>query len=122
MRTALAKRLAALETLWPDDEVDPDLADEIERLEESLIEFVEAAWPSIDSSAFITNWAVEGLCEHLQAVTEGQIDRLLVNFPPRCSKTLVASVCWPAWVWARSERTYRSGPNVKLCVALMATR
>jgi hypothetical protein len=116
MRTALAKRLAALETHWPDDEMDPELAEEIERLEGSLIDFVEAAWPSIDSSEFLSSWAIEGLCEHLEAVTEGQIDRLLVNFPPRSSKTLIASVCWPAWVWARSQRTYRSGPNVKfLC-------
>ena len=110
------KRLAALEARYTEDVVDPDLADEIERLEGSLIDFVREAWASIDSSEFCDNWAIEGLCEHLQAVTEGDISRLLVNFPPRCSKTLITSVCWAAWTWARRERNYRSGPNVKfLC-------
>jgi hypothetical protein len=86
------------------------------RLEESFIDFIEAAWPSIDPSEFRTNWAVDGLAEHLQAVANGQIKRLLVNFPPRCSKTLVTSVCWPAWIWAQRERSYLKGPQVKfLC-------
>ena len=103
-----------------------DEIEELGRLEDSLIDFVRVfffffffftpAWPAIDNSAFCNNWAIEGLCEHLQAVSEGRISRLLVNFPPRCSKTLITSVCWPAWTWARRERAYRSGPGVKfLC-------
>jgi predicted phage terminase large subunit-like protein len=52
----------------------------------------------------------------LQAVTDGQIKKLLVNFPPRCGKTLVTSVCFPAWTWARSQQSYLSGPQVRfLC-------
>jgi predicted phage terminase large subunit-like protein len=93
-----------------------DNDEEALRLEESLIDFVEAAWPTVDGLAYQSNWAVDALCDHLQAVTEGQISRLLVNFPPRCGKTLVTSVCWPAWTWARRERSYRSGPGVRfLC-------
>jgi hypothetical protein len=62
------------------------LAEEREELEGSLIDFVEAAWPSLDPSAFQASWAIEAICEHLQAVTEGQIRKLLVNVPPRCGK------------------------------------
>jgi hypothetical protein len=92
------------------------LAEEWEELEGSLIDFVEAAWPSLDPSAFQASWAIEAICEHLQAVTEGQIRKLLVNVPPRCGKTLVTSVCFPAWTWARAERSYLSGPQVRfLC-------
>src|SRR5262249_24010199 len=79
------------------------------RLESSLIDFVEAAWPSMDPSEYQSNLAVTGLCEHLEAVGNGQIRRLLVNFPPRCSKTLVSSVAFPAWVWAQREATYLTG-------------
>ena len=40
----------------------------------------------------------------------------VVDFPPRCGKTLVTSICYPAWTWARSERAYLSGPQVRfLC-------
>jgi len=83
------------------------------RLENSLIEFVEEAWPYIDAAEYQPNWAIDALCEHLQAVTEGRISRLLVNFPPRCGKTIITSVCWIAWTWARRVRTFRSGPQVR---------
>ena len=58
------------------------------RLEGSLIEFVEEAWPYIDAAEYQPNWAIDALCAHLQAVTEGRISRLLINFPPRCGKTI----------------------------------
>ena len=85
-------------------------------LEGDLGAFVEKAWPNIDSAEYRSSWAVDALCEHLQAVSQGQIRRLLVNYPPRASKTTVASICFPAWVWAQRERSYLSGPQVKfLC-------
>jgi predicted phage terminase large subunit-like protein len=87
------------------------------RLEGSLIDFVEAAWPSIDGATYQPNWAVDGLAEHLQAVADGQIKRLLVNFCPRSSKTSVASICFPAWLWAQRQRTYLKGPQVKVLTA-----
>jgi hypothetical protein len=60
-------------------------------LEGSLIQFVEEAWPYVDAAEYQPNWAIDALCEHLQAVTEGRISRLLVNFPPRCGKTIITS-------------------------------
>jgi hypothetical protein len=121
----LEKRLQTLERRWSEEEfakLNLDEIQEIGGLEDSLIDFVRAAWSAIDNSTFCNNWAVEGLCEHLQAVTEGRISRLLVNFPPRCSKTLITSVCWPAWTWARRERAYRSGPGVKFLCGSYAER
>jgi predicted phage terminase large subunit-like protein len=101
--------LQAIAALGRDDQ-------EAQRLEASLIDFVEAAWPSLDAAEYKSCWAIDALCEHLQAVTDGQIRKLLVNFPPRCAKTLVTSVCWPAWTWSRRWRSYRSGPQVRfLC-------
>jgi hypothetical protein len=51
------------------------------RLEGSLIEFAEEAWPFIDAAPYQPNWAIDALCEHLQAVTEGS--------PPRSAKTII---------------------------------
>jgi hypothetical protein len=87
--------------------------DEALRLESDLSAFVEAAWPSIDPTDYMQNWAVDGLCFHLQAVAEGRIKRLIINFPPRCSKTLVTSVAFPAWIWARRWRSGVSGAQVR---------
>jgi hypothetical protein len=92
------------------------LAEERAALEDSLLNFVEAAWPSLDPAPYQRCWAIDALCEHLQAVTEGQIKKLLVNFPPRSAKTNISSICYPAWTWARSEKSYLSGPQVRfLC-------
>lgn len=40
-------------------------------------------------------------CEHLEALTRCQILRLVINLPPRCLKSWICSVFWPAWVWLR---------------------
>jgi hypothetical protein len=35
----------------------------------------------LDPTDYQRCWAIDALCEHLQAVTDGQIKKLLVNFP-----------------------------------------
>ena len=47
----------------------------------------------------------------------GHIKRLLVNVPPRCSKTSIFSIIYPAWTWARSEVSFWSGAQVKFLCA-----
>ena len=86
------------------------------KLELSLSDFVRAAWSSVDSSDYQSSWAIDALCEHLQAVNTGDIPRLLVNFPPRCGKTIVTSICWPAYTWAQRDVSFLSGAPTKfLC-------
>ena len=112
----LSERIESLAEIIKPTPLPPEVEGDTQRLEGSLADFVEAAWPSIDTAGYQPHWAIEGLCEHLQAVTDGQIKRLLVNFPPRCGKTLITSVCFPAWTWARRERSFLSGAGVRfLC-------
>lgn len=71
--------------------------------EGSLYEFVRQAWPSIEPGvAFIPSWHLEVICEHLEAVTSGEIRRLLINIPPRHSKSTIISVAYPCWEWLAS--------------------
>lgn len=42
---------------------------------------------------------MDAICEHLEAQSYGQIKNLIVNIPPRFTKTLLVSVFWPAWEW-----------------------
>jgi len=63
--------------------------------------FVKLAWPQIDPAPLVWNWHVEAVCDHLQAVTEGRIKRLIINIPPGHAKSMLVSVLWPAWVWVR---------------------
>ncbi len=71
-----------------------------ERAEASLHEFVKQAWPIVEPDCpFIDGWHIRAICEHLEAVADGRIKRLLINVPPGCSKSLLASVFWACWVW-----------------------
>lgn len=69
--------------------------------EDSLYKFLKKSWPYIDSSEFTDGWPIEAVAEHLQAVADGEIKRLIVNIPPRCAKSSLTSVAFPAWVWAQ---------------------
>ena len=40
----------------------------------------------------------------MEAVTCGDIKRLLINLPPRHMKSLMVSVLWPAWTWGPCNR------------------
>lgn len=68
--------------------------------ESSLYEFTKQAWPIIEpGTEFRSSWHLETICEHLEAVTEGEIENLLINIPPGFSKSIISSVMWPTWMW-----------------------
>lgn len=48
-------------------------------------------------------WVLDAICEHLEAVTDGRITRLLINVPPGSMKSLLCNVFWPAWMWGSRE-------------------
>jgi len=47
----------------------------------------------------VPSWHIGYLCEHLEAVSRGQILRLLINIPPRTLKSSIVSIVWPTWQW-----------------------
>lgn len=67
----------------------------------SLSSFVKTSWPMIDPAPLLWGRHMEVICNHLQAVTEGQISNLIINIPPGHAKSMLVSVMWPAWTWAR---------------------
>jgi predicted phage terminase large subunit-like protein len=72
----------------------------IRRARQSLRFFVEWAWDILEpGTAFQANYHIDLICEHLEAVTAGEILRLVINVPPRCMKSLLVSVFWPCWEW-----------------------
>lgn len=88
--------------------------------EESLYKFLKGAWRYIDSSDFTEGWPIEAVAEHLQAVTDGQLRRLIINIPPRCAKSSLTSVAFPAWTWAQSNKSHTSGPGTQFLHASYA--
>ncbi len=78
-----------------------------ERAEASLHEFVRQAWSIVESDCpFIDGWHIRAICEHLEAVADGRIKRLLINVPPGCGKSLLVCVFWACWVWGPQNRPH----------------
>lgn len=70
--------------------------------QERLGNFVRLGWEVLEpTTRFIPNWHIDAICEHLEAVTAGQIKDLVINIPPGHMKSLLANVFWPAWMWLR---------------------
>ncbi len=66
----------------------------------SLKEFTKSSWPAIEPGReFHDNWHIDAISEHLQAVVEGDIKRLIINIPPRHMKSISVAVALPAWTW-----------------------
>jgi predicted phage terminase large subunit-like protein len=79
-------------------QIEDELKKEMAR--RKLSEYSKQAWHVVEpATKYIDNWHIDAIAEHLEAVTDGQIKRLLVNIPPRCEKSLNGSVFWPTWVW-----------------------
>lgn len=86
---------------------------EMRRLQDSLLDFVKEAWAIVEPEhPFSMNWHIAELCKVLEQMTlhkEGKADaeaiqRLIVNVPPGTMKSLLVSVFWPCWVWARNGK------------------
>lgn len=93
--------------------------------------FVRAAWRIIEPGTELSwNWHMDDICDHLEAITYGylrryedyepragypaldeaiyqQLRNLLINVPPRSSKSTIISVMWPAWAWGEVEPALR---------------
>jgi predicted phage terminase large subunit-like protein len=74
-----------------------DLQSELAR--RHFYDFVKQAWHVLEPAPFIDGIHVGAICQHLQAIAEGQISHLIINVPPGHAKSLLTAVFWPAWVW-----------------------
>jgi predicted phage terminase large subunit-like protein len=84
------------------------------RMERSLYDFAQGAWSVIDPAPFIGGgFSMQAVCDHLQACADGNIRNLIINIPPRFSKSTLCGVLFPAWVFAQPENTPVSGNGVQ---------
>lgn len=69
----------------------------------SFAEFIKQAWKYVEPSVdLLWNWHIDAIANHLQAVAEGKIKRLIINIPFRCSKSTLCSTLFPAWCWVNN--------------------
>ena len=60
-------------------------------------------WPVVNPGVkLIWGRHLDAICEHLEAVTWGQLRTVLINIPPGTSKTTLVQQMWPTWEWLHS--------------------
>lgn len=98
------------------------IAHDAERIKarcQTLEGFIEEFWSVLEPKRDLKmGWALLAMCRHLTAVTNGDIQFLLMTVPPGMMKSLVL-VFWTAWEWGPEGRpdiqvlaTSYSQPNV----------
>jgi hypothetical protein len=86
--------------------------DERRRCERSLLAYTHAGWRwAGEPGRFVDNWHIECMCEHLEAVANRQILRLLINVPPRHYKSMGLNVFFPSGVWAQNPYPDEDHPH-----------
>ena len=91
---------------------------ELDRVQRSLYEFTKEAWNVIDPATFVGGgYAMQAVCDHLQACADGHIRNLIINIPPRFSKSTLTGVLFPAWVWTQNEISPTSGNGAQFLFA-----
>lgn len=73
------------------------------RAEKSLAHYIKCAWSILEpDSRLLWNWHHDYICEHLMAAEKGEITRLIINIAPRTTKSIMTTIGFPTWVWART--------------------
>ena len=68
----------------------------------SFERFCKAAWRQVEGGRELRwNWHMSVICHECQDFIEGRTDAdvLIINVPPRATKSTLVSVMLPAWIW-----------------------
>lgn len=78
----------------------PERRSEAREARESLGAFCRQAWDVVEPhDEYRWSWHIDAFVGHLEAVTRGEVQNLVVLVPPRSGKSNHVSVFWPAWWW-----------------------
>lgn len=68
----------------------------------SLYRFMRESWNIIEpADKYVDNWHIGCISEHLQALSDLEIQNLVINIPPRHCKSTLICAQWQAWHWTR---------------------
>lgn len=69
-----------------------------EACEKDLNAFTAKAFSILEPGRpFQSNWHIDCISEHLMAVADGELQRIIINVPPRTLKSVHVAQIYPAW-------------------------
>ena len=70
------------------------------KAKDNFLDFVKAVWPE-----FISGYHHKKIAEKFQLLKDKKLKRLIVNMPPRHTKSELASYLLPAWIMGHAPKT-----------------
>lgn len=90
---------------------------------QNLDAFTEKSFAILEpTTTFEYNWHIGCIAEHLQAVYDGEIAKLIINMPPRSLKTHTTSVSFAAWLLGKDPTIQLMLTSFKAALAEQMTR
>jgi predicted phage terminase large subunit-like protein len=95
---------------------------------DSFYEFVREFWETIITEKPVYNWHIKYICKELQVIAErvfkGLIKSydLIINVPPGSTKSTIASIMYPAWIWTRMPSAKFIGASYSADLAMDLSR
>lgn len=65
--------------------------------------FARHFWSTIERRPFVDGPHLHAKCEALEAVSAGEIKKLIINEPPNSGKSVFCNIIWPAFIWAEID-------------------
>lgn len=92
-----------------DIELNDELLDKVQAhmCRKSFYRFVETFWGVIIPEAPVFNWHIPYLCSELEQLAYYIVHRLpkpydlIINIPPGTTKSTIATIMFPAWLWTQ---------------------
>lgn len=69
-----------------------------ESIRRDFRQFIREAWHVVEPAPYVHGWHIDALADHLSWVGT-DIRFLVINLPPRTSKSLITAVLYPVWAW-----------------------
>lgn len=71
----------------------------------NIVDFTRQAFSIVSpEDKYVHGMQIDCVAEHLHALYEGDIKRLIINIPPRSLKSIMCTVAFPAWILGRNPR------------------
>lgn len=102
-----------------------DLFVDAEECERDLATFFRRGWPTFVAARYQHNWHIDAIADHLMAIADGTLRKLLITVPPRCSKTSLTTIAFPPWLWCLMQNPAYPLHGAKtefLCIAYNTLR
>ena len=78
-----------------------------EDAEKDLLSFIRMFWRTIEpQKPLVEGWLLNTIADFLMAVTDGHINRLILNVVPGGMKSLCLNAFLPAWEWGPCNMPY----------------